>query len=235
MVNRKISPDLKECALRLWELGWEQDLIFESLNVSRASIYRWRNIFAEHNSVLKPRSPLVGRRRIIIRAVMTAIKEVYNNEADIYLDELVWWLAIHHDIVISRSALQENLVNAGLTRKLLHKIASERDEIIRAEFLETVRDHSTGQGDEFVFLDEMSKNDHDTSRHYGRSMVGERADFVDNFIRGDRYSLLAAITTEGYIASRVVLGSFDSVEFYDFVAEQIVSLPLDSGCLYLLI
>jgi len=29
---------------------------------------------------------------------MTAIKEVYNNEADAYLDELVWWLAIHQQI-----------------------------------------------------------------------------------------------------------------------------------------
>jgi hypothetical protein len=53
-------------------------------------------------------------------------------------------------------------------------------------------------------------------------MRGERADFIDNFVRGDRYSLLAAITTDGYVACRAVLGSFDSVEFYDFVAEQVV-------------
>lgn len=200
MVNRQISSDLKECALRLWDLGWDQDMIFESLCVSRASVYRWRKIFAEHHSVNKPRSPLIGRPRLIIRAVMTAIKQVYNNEADVYLDELVWWLAIQHDIVIPRSALQSNLEDAGLTRKLLHKIASEQDEELRADFLATVREHSTGQGDEFIFLDEMSKNNHDIARRYGRSMRGERADFIDNFVRGDRYSLLAAITTDGYVA-----------------------------------
>lgn len=123
---------------------------------------------AQHNSVLKPRSPLVGRPHIIIRAVMTVIKEAYNNEADVYLDKLVWWLAIHHDIVISRSALQENLVNVGLTQKFLHKLASARDEVIRAEFLETVRVHSTGQGVEFIFINKMSKNDRDTSRRAHR-------------------------------------------------------------------
>lgn len=53
-------------------------------------------------------------------------------------------------------------------------------------------------------------------------MRGERADFIDNFVRGERYSLLAAITTNGYVACRAVLGSFDSVEFFDFVAEQVV-------------
>ena len=35
--------------------------------------------------------------------------------------------------------------------------------------------------------------------------------------RGTRYSILLAITVDGYIAVRVVEGSVDSVEFFDFV------------------
>ncbi|EDR07397.1 uncharacterized protein LACBIDRAFT_327871 [Laccaria bicolor S238N-H82] len=115
MGNRKISADLKECALRLWELGYDLGFISESLCISKASIYQWRSIFAEFSSVNRPPSPLLGRPRIIVRTVLTAIKEVYHNEVDAYLDELVWWLAIHHDIVISRSALHKNLLDAGLT------------------------------------------------------------------------------------------------------------------------
>lgn len=222
MGNRRISSDLKECALRLWELGWDLDLITESLCISRASMYRWRKIFAEFQSVSRPQSGLVGRPRILVRAVLTAIKEVYKSEADAYLDELVWWLAIHHNIAISRSCLQKNLQDAGLTRKLLHKIARERDEEARREFFDVIHDHSAGLGEEFVFVDEMSKNDHDTARRYGLSMSGERADFIDNFVRGDRYSMVAAITTGGYIATRVVLGSFDAVEFHEFITEQVV-------------
>ena len=128
MGNRRISSDLKECALRLWDLGWDLELISESLCVSCASMYRWRKIFDEYNSVTCPRSGLVGRPRILVHAVVTAIKEIYNNKADAYLNELVWWLAIHHNIAISRSALHKNLQEVGLTRKLLHKIARERDE-----------------------------------------------------------------------------------------------------------
>jgi transposase len=213
MVNRKINVDLKECSLRLWELGWDRDFIAETLCISTTSIYRWRKIFEEYNSVKRPPSSLIGRPRIIVRAVLTAIQEVYKNEADVYLDELMWWLAIHHDIVISRSSLQQNLEEAGLTRKLLHKIAHERDAEVRAEYLAVIRDHAAGDGEEFVFVDEMSKNDHDTARQYGRSLPGERADFIDNFVRGDRYSMVAAITIDGYVATHVVPGSFNAEEF----------------------
>jgi len=43
------------------------------------------------------------------------------------LDELqvYWHLAVFHDIAISTSVLQVTLVRAGLTQKILHKIASE--------------------------------------------------------------------------------------------------------------
>ncbi|KJA16998.1 hypothetical protein HYPSUDRAFT_111694, partial [Hypholoma sublateritium FD-334 SS-4] len=184
MVNRRIGPDLKETALRLWELGWDTDLITESLCISRASIYRWRKIFEEFQTVNRPPSAPIGRPRAIIRAVMTAITEVYHNEADAYLDELVWWLAIHHDIPISRGALQKNLVSAGLTRKLLRKIARERDEEVRAEFRAIIEDHSLGLGEE--------------------------------------YSMVAAITVEGYMSTRVIPGSFDAIEFRDYVVEQIL-------------
>jgi hypothetical protein len=85
-------------------------------------------------------------------------------------------------------------------------------------------ENSQGQGKEFVVVDETSKNDHLMARRYGYAMSGERADLVDVFVRGDRYSLLAAMTTEGYIAVNVVPGSYDGLAFFDFIAEEVVEL-----------
>ena len=200
--------------------------IAESLCVSRSSLYRWRKLFEQYQTVQRPKSSIMGRPRLIVRAVLTAIKEVYHNEADAYLDQLVWWLAVHHDIAISPSGLLQNLQDAGLTRKLLHKIAREREAEQRAEYFAVVRDHSAGRGEEFLFVDEMSKNDHDTARRYGRSLSGTRADFIDNFVRGDRYSMVAALTTDGYVSSRVIPGSFNAEEFRDYITEQVVSSNL---------
>jgi len=79
MVNRRISNDIKEVGLSLWERGWEVLDICEALYVSRSSLYRWRGIFEEHGAVIRPPSPLKGRTRIITRAVLEAIRIVYKS------------------------------------------------------------------------------------------------------------------------------------------------------------
>ena len=53
-------------------------------------------------------------------------------------------------------------------------------------------------------------------------MSGDQAELKDIFMHGDRHPLVAAITTEGYIISCVVPGSFDAFEFYNFVVEDVV-------------
>jgi len=83
-----------------------------------------------HSAVIRPPSPLKGCTRNITCAVLEAIHIVYKSDPDIYLDELQYWLAIHHDIAITVPALHQNLEDARLTCKILHKIAAECDEVL---------------------------------------------------------------------------------------------------------
>ena len=138
MGNQKISTDLKESALQLWELGYELDFISEHLCITQASKYCWCNIFADFGSVNWPPSALLRRPKIIIHTVLTAIREFYHNEADAYLDELIWWLGIHHNVTISCSTLHKNLQDASLTQKWLHMITRECDQEMRAEYMEVI-------------------------------------------------------------------------------------------------
>ncbi|KAF7965917.1 hypothetical protein HWV62_40966 [Athelia sp. TMB] len=223
MVNTSISDDRKACALDLWNQGWQIEDICLALAISRASLYRWRAYFDQHGNILRPRSPLVGRHRTITLAAMTAIRTVYDEAPGVYLDELCTYLAVEHDMILSTASLSRTLDQAGLTRKKLKKIAIERDEALRQEWRNSLEADFGGDGNEFICVDEMSKNEHTWSRGYGRSMSGERAELTDVFVRGDRYSLVAAITTDGYIAARVVPGSFDALEFYEFVCDDVVS------------
>jgi len=115
MGNRKISSDLKECALRLWNTGWDVEDIHNALGVSRASIYRWETIFAEFGTVNRPPSPIRGQElRILTRALMTVCEELFAEESDLYLDELATWLALTQDISISIPTLSRNLHQASL-------------------------------------------------------------------------------------------------------------------------
>ena len=207
----------------LRELGWEELDIIQGLAVSQSSIYHWRKLFEETGDVIQPLSPLHGHTCIITRAVLTAVQDIYNGEPDLYLDELVFWLALHHDIVISKSALDTNLKEAGLTRKLLHKIVIERDAQLRQNYLDIIDGKLQGDSNMLVFADETSKNDHTLAHRYGLAAVGERATFSDVFVHGQRWSLVVAISKKGYIATKVVPGSFDFFNIFDFVAEQVVS------------
>ncbi|KAF5374389.1 hypothetical protein D9758_004606 [Tetrapyrgos nigripes] len=133
MGNRRISPDLKDAALRMWEAGWAIHDICGALAVSKSSLYRWRTIFDELGTPMKPPCPILGRPRLIGMAALQACKDIYVQNSDTYLTELQWYLAIHHDLPVSISALQAMLDKAGLSRKVLHKIASERDKELRVE------------------------------------------------------------------------------------------------------
>ena len=114
--------------------------------------------------------------------MLTAVHTLYSTDSDLYLDELVLWLAIHH-----------NIAKAGLTRKILHKIALERDEVLRQQWREMQAiDNFVADGSWFVCLDETSKNELTYARCYGRAYSGECAELKDVFVRGDRYSLVAA-------------------------------------------
>ncbi|KAK6969656.1 DDE-3 domain-containing protein [Favolaschia claudopus] len=220
MVNRHISSDLKERALALWEAGWSREDICYAFHVSPRSLYRWRSIFEEFGKVTKPPSPFRGRERIIGLGVLNAAKEVYFHDSSVMLH-----LAIHYDIAISISALQATLARAGLTRKVLQTIAVERDEAQRTECRGCILDPTSfsGTGMEFLAVDESSKDERTLARHHGRAPVGQPAIYPHQFVRDDRYTLTAAMrSTQGYIATRIVEGSMDAYQFFDFIVEDVV-------------
>ena len=196
--------------------------LLRTFAILKCTFQCWKALFEELGLVAKLPSGLRGRPRTIPALVVTAIKELFQTDSDSYLDELVWWLAFQHNVKVSRSALQRALVDAGLSRKMLHKIACERDENLREDFRQQLRELSNGTAVEFVCVDETSKNEHTVAWRYGRSPVGEPAPLIDPFVHGTCYSLVAALTLEGYIAMDVVEGSFDTEQFHDFIAERVV-------------
>ncbi|THU81341.1 hypothetical protein K435DRAFT_873439 [Dendrothele bispora CBS 962.96] len=199
MGNRRISSDLKEAVLRMWEAGWELSDICAMFIVSPASMFRWRALFDEFGSATKPQSSIRGRPRIIGLLALQACHDIY-----------------------ALSVLHATLQKAGLTRKIPHKIALERDQQRRDDCMNGITDprYFSGSACEFVTVDESNKNDHDTARRYGRAPIGQPAELVDVFVRGTRYSLVAALSVKGYIATRVIEGSYDAGEFFSFITDD---------------
>ena len=106
--------------------------------------------------------------------------------------------------------------------KVLQKIAIERDEAQRAEFLHNICHGFSGTGDEFVVVDKSSKNEHTLTQHYGCVPIGQDTTLTTPFVCSDHYSLIAAMSKTGYLTHHVVPGSLDSYEFFDFIVEEVV-------------
>ncbi|KIK74925.1 hypothetical protein PAXRUDRAFT_516347 [Paxillus rubicundulus Ve08.2h10] len=104
------------------------------LGISQASMYRWEAIFAEYGDVNRPPSPIRGQSlRILTCALMTACEELFAEESDLYLDEVITWLGLTHDIIVLKATLCQNLKEVGLTRKTLHKMAAEHNKVLHEE------------------------------------------------------------------------------------------------------
>ena len=78
--------------------------------------------------------------------------------------------------------------------------------------------------DQLVFLDESAANERTKDRKYGWAPVGVKATLSTFHRRSERWSILPAYAVEGYIAWRVIQGSFTSALFNAFVEEEVLPL-----------
>src|SRR5712691_4254531 len=75
---------------------------------------------------------------------------------------------------------------------------------------------------QMVFVDETSKDERMVYRHYECSVSETCATISANFIRGEQYSMVAALLLDGYKAIHVVPDSVDGEEFLNFIVNDVV-------------
>jgi transposase len=220
MVFRKISQDIKDRVIFLLENDWIPYDVADIFGVSTRSISRWRRNVEIHGSTVPPPNPLRGRPRILNPDMTHDLSILISESPAMFLDEIQDWLALVHDVNISRTALHENIRDCGITYKMIHKAALERDDEARHEWHEHMRNNWVAS--QCVVVDETSKDDRTLARLYGRAPSGQDAVMSAHFVRGERYSMVAAMGIEGYLATRVVEGSVDGDEFFDFIVNEVV-------------
>ena len=202
MPGEAISTDLKQRALWLLAAGYLLDDICTILNISSQSAQRWANDLATHGHVLPPQNPLQGQQHTLNAIHIYGLIGIIEASPAMYLDELQDWLALEHNMLISKMMLHNSIHNARLSYKLLHRRAVERDEGVREQWKEDVRINFMVA--QMVWMDESSKDDHMIYRHYEHAPTGQRAVIDAQFVRGQRYSILPAMTIDGYISTRIV-------------------------------
>jgi hypothetical protein len=80
--------------------------------------------------------------------------------------------------------------------------------------------------EQLVFIDETSKDKRSLSRAYGYSIKNVKVEKNVVFIRGKRYTILPALTLDGFIAADIMEGSCNKDRFQTFILTQVVCFLL---------
>ena len=104
----------------------------------------------------------------------------------------------------------------------MEKAAKERSELLRADYIFTVG--MEYQPEQLIFLDETDKVERSLSRSYEYSFKNQRVSQKVVFLRGVRYTILPALTLDGFIACDIMKGSCSQERFCSFILSHIVSI-----------
>ena len=111
-----------------------------------------------------------------------------------------------------------------MTHKQISKTAAERNELLRATWQ---AEYGDIPAEYFVWLDESSVDDKTNQRNQGWADLGRACVRRATFIRGQRYSVLPALTADGFIALDIFKGSVNKDQFTQFLNEEL-SVDLDA-------
>ena len=222
MGSRHIDPQIKERVIWLRTYAALDDTsLSDMFDVSERSIRRWASNLKQFGDITPPTNAIQGRPRLLSGDQVDGLLSELRDFPELTFSEMKDWVLITHDLEISKTALHHLLRDVAWSRKLLRKAASERDEEVRARFMDFIRANILASM--VVAVDETSKDNRTIFRRYGWAPEGQRANAQVDFIRGDRFSIVAALSTEGYVATRIVPGSVNSEEFFDFIVHDVVS------------
>lgn len=219
---RRSSLETKTAAMRMLERGYHVHVVADALGVARRTVYSWRRNYKHNGHFSRQRHPrLLGRPRRLSAADVQYIVDTVHTYPDIYLDELCVKLLADRNVCSSITMIHNALARCNMTHKLLRKLAIERDEQRRADWWTRVAEHEL-HAEQFVFVDESAKDERTSFRKYGRGLKGRRISKFAPFVRGVRYSILPAMSMEGYLACKIVEGSFVKDSFNDFILDEVV-------------
>lgn len=185
----------------------------------KKTIYNILNLHQRFGTIVNPLARTLGRRRLFDMNDMDYLASLLAARPAIFLDEIQEELKVHLDLDVSLSTISRALVSIAVTRKGVSKEAAERDEMLRAIWQAEIGMHNNNR---LVFIDEAGVDDHTNNRRMGRAPMGRACVRRSAFIRGQKYSILPALSLQGMIALDIFEGSVNRARFTHFLREHLV-------------
>jgi len=138
---------------------------------------------------------------------------------DYFLDEFCACFERDREKKVSKTTMWRAIVSLGFTQHKLDIIAKQASDVKRAEYLLHIVHFDIPQ---LVFVDEVHTDHRTYERHFGWAMAGRRAVKRGIYLRGEKYSSAAAISTSGVLTHYSLRGGFKALDFQFFMETFVI-------------
>lgn len=215
-----LSEQLKQLVVQ-WRLddGERVEDIALRARCSESTVYETLRTYRLFGTVSNPTVHTRGRRSSFEPTDHARIRQYIADNPAAFLDEIQLFIRDILEVDVSIATICRTLRHLAITNKAITKTAAERDELVRATW---VAAHGHIPKENIVWLDESSVDDNTNQRRRGWAEMGRACVRRDTFIRGQRYSILPALTVDGIIALDIFEGSVTKERFIEFLEVHLV-------------
>ncbi|KIM89759.1 hypothetical protein PILCRDRAFT_60772 [Piloderma croceum F 1598] len=165
MPNRQIEQGIKLAGVKLYDHGvLSLATILDVLGYSQRTFFRTLRLWRKTGDVVSAPSNMRGCLCALNYNDITYLLLLIEQNPDYFLDELLDLLATNRFISVHFSTILRTLECTGVSCKKLRKIALERDEFCRADYVHRMSQYPP---EYLSFLDETSKDERTLTRGYG--------------------------------------------------------------------
>jgi transposase len=217
-----ITVAMREAIVR-WR--FEQHMTALQISVlagcSERAVYKVLRLHWDYGQVTNLFTRSRGRPRILDNGDVENIHTLLQANPALYLDELQEQLLSARDTDVSLATPSRAIRQLAMTHKRVSKTAAERNELLRATWQ---AEYGDIPAEYFVWLDESSVDDRTNQRNNGWSDLGRACVCRATFIRGQQYSVLPALTVDGFIALDIFESSMNKDQFIHLLNEDLVCI-----------
>ena len=226
--NRKApySSDMR------WRIIWQKfgmDLTYRqiarNLSISIGTVHNVLKLFEETGEV-SPKKPEREDMRKIDNSGELFILGLLLENPSLYLGEICQRIDSTFGIQVTPSTVCRIIQRNGFTRKKVQQVAKQRSVEFRGRFFAEVQHYRPEQ---FVWVDESGCDKRDHIRKFGYALRGEYPVFHRFLHRGQRISIITALSTDGIVANEITKGTVNGETFLEFVHGSLIPnmLPFD--------
>ena len=215
-----------------WRIVWQKfgmeltyRRIAQNLSVSVGTVHNVLKLFEQTAEVSAKIPERDGTRKIDDSGELLIVGLLMENPS-LYLGEICQEVQGTLGIQVSPSTVCRIIHRNGFTRKKIQQVATQRSTEFRGRFIAEVQHYHQ---DQFVWVDESGCDRRDQIRKFGYALRGERPVYHRFLHRGQRVSIIAALSTDGMVTYELKKGTVNGEDFLDFVHGSLIPnmLPFD--------